>query len=129
MRRRDFLARAAAAAAIPLLSRLPAVPGDSRPEASPLSVRPFDLSRVRLRPGPFLDAMEVNRRFLMAQDPNRLLHMFRVTAGLPSSAEPLGGWEAPVNELRGHYTGHYLDRKSTRLNSSHSRASRMPSSA
>jgi hypothetical protein len=34
--------------------------------------------------------------------------MFRVTAGLPSTAEPLGGWEAPVNELRGHYTGHYL---------------------
>jgi len=34
--------------------------------------------------------------------------MFRVTAGLPSSAEPLGGWEAPDNELRGHFTGHYL---------------------
>ena len=34
--------------------------------------------------------------------------MFRVTAGLPSSAEPLGGWEAPNNELRGHFTGHYL---------------------
>ncbi|HEX5437316.1 MAG TPA: beta-L-arabinofuranosidase domain-containing protein, partial [Gemmatimonadaceae bacterium] len=39
----------------------------------------------------------------------RLLHMFRVTAGLPSSAEPLGGWEAPDNELRGHFAGgHYL---------------------
>jgi DUF1680 family protein len=34
--------------------------------------------------------------------------MFRVTAGLPSSAAPLGGWEAPDNELRGHYTGHHL---------------------
>jgi DUF1680 family protein len=33
---------------------------------------------------------------------------FRVTAGLPSSAEPLGGWEAPDVELRGHTTGHYL---------------------
>src|SRR2546427_5586806 len=70
--------------------------------------RPFDLDRVRLRPGPFLDALEVNRRFLLAQDENRLLHMFRITAGLPSTAEPLGGWEAPVNELRGHYVGHYL---------------------
>ena len=52
--------------------------------------------------------MQVNRRFLLAQDPDRLLHTFRLTAGIPSTAEPLGGWEAPVNELRGHYTGHYL---------------------
>jgi DUF1680 family protein len=34
--------------------------------------------------------------------------MFRVTAGLPSDAKPLGGWEAPGNELRGHFTGHFL---------------------
>lgn len=40
--------------------------------------------------------------------PDRLLHMFRITAGLPSEAQPLGGWEQPVNELRGHFVGHYL---------------------
>jgi DUF1680 family protein len=50
----------------------------------------------------------VNRRFLLSLDPDRLLHNFRVTAGIPSSAEPLGGWEAPDNELRGHFVGHYL---------------------
>jgi DUF1680 family protein len=44
----------------------------------------------------------------MGLEPDRLLHMFRVTAGLPSHAEPLGGWEQPTNELRGHFTGHYL---------------------
>jgi DUF1680 family protein len=44
----------------------------------------------------------------MNLEPDRLVHMFRVTAGLPSNAAPLGGWEAPDNELRGHYTGHYL---------------------
>ena len=71
-------------------------------------VRPFELSQVRLRPGAALDALNVNRRHLMGYDPDRLLHMFRVTAGLPSTAEPLGGWEAPNNELRGHFTGHYL---------------------
>ena len=70
--------------------------------------RPFELGRVRLLPGPLLEQTELNRKFLLAQDPDRLLHMFRVTAGIPSTAEPLGGWEAPVNELRGHYTGHYL---------------------
>jgi len=101
--RRRFLAGTAAAAAALPLARF-SFAGTAAPPASGA----FDLSRVRLRPGPFLDAAEVNRRFLMNLDPDRLLHMFHVTAGLPSSAAPLGGWEAPDNELRGHYTGHYL---------------------
>ncbi len=71
-------------------------------------IAPFPLSRVRLLPGPFLDAAAVNRRFLLNLDPDRLLHTFRVNAGLPTAAAPLGGWEAPENELRGHFTGHYL---------------------
>jgi hypothetical protein len=105
MQRREFLAAGGAAATLPFLGHLVRQP--VRPSARP-PVRPFDLSRVRLRPGPFLDATMANRRFVMGQEPDRLLHMFRITAGLPSAAEPLGGWEAPVNELRGHYTGHYL---------------------
>ncbi len=104
MRRRDFVA--AAAATVPLWRmRGLLAPPDAVPAPA---ASPFDLARVRLLPGPFLDARDVNRRFLMAQDPDRLLHTFRVTAGLPTSAQPLGGWEAPENELRGHYTGHYL---------------------
>ena len=109
MRRRDFLA--ATAASVPLWrARLSAWRG--RPpagDAAPAPVaRPFDLARVRLLPGPFLDAMQVNRRYVMGLDPDRLLHTFRLNAGLPSTAEPLGGWEAPESELRGHFVGHYL---------------------
>ena len=37
-----------------------------------------------------------------------MLHNFRVAAGLPSTAKPLGGWEDPRGELRGHTVGHYL---------------------
>ena len=73
-----------------------------------LRLRPFDLRNVRLQPGPALDAANVNRKYLMGLEPDRLLHMFRLTAGLQSNAAPLGGWEAPDNELRGHFTGHYL---------------------
>src|SRR5437867_1708982 len=101
MKRRDFLSSMVAAAGVAGLRFRTS-------DAPSMPVRPFDLDRVRLHPGPFLDALEVNRRFLLAQDEDRLLHMFRITAGLPSTAEPLGGWEAPVNELRGHYVGHYL---------------------
>jgi DUF1680 family protein len=111
MPRRSFLSMTLlSAAAAPLLPRLARAdaPSPAAHDATQAPLRPFALQAVRLRPGPVLDALEVNRRFLMAQDPDRLLHMFRLTAGLPSSAAPLGGWEAPDNELRGHFTGHYM---------------------
>ena len=114
--RRDFVVSAALlAVAAPLLQKLRAGP-HADPVVDPLwlgipgapVVAAFDLHAVRLRDGPQLTALRVNRQFMMALDPERLLHVFRVNAGIPSSAEPLGGWEAPVNELRGHFVGHYL---------------------
>jgi DUF1680 family protein len=108
--RRAFLSLTTLAAVSSLLPRaVHAAPApDATDDRGRLAVQPFDLQAVRLRPGPVLDALETNRRFLLALDPGRLLHMFRVTAGLPSAAAPLGGWEAPDNELRGHFTGHYM---------------------
>jgi uncharacterized protein len=77
-------------------------------KSAPLKVRPFSLSDVRLLPGPFLDAQEWNHAYVRRLSADRLLHNFRVNAGLPSSAQPLGGWEEPKCELRGHFVGHYL---------------------
>jgi hypothetical protein len=74
----------------------------------PEKVVPFDLSQVRLLDGPFQQAQQRDLKYLRSLDPDRLLHNFRVTAGLPSSVKPLGGWEAPTGELRGHSVGHYL---------------------
>ena len=71
-------------------------------------VQPFSLKQVRLLDGPFKDAMELDRKYLHDLDSDRLLHTFRINAGLPSSAKPLGGWESPNGELRGHTMGHYL---------------------
>src|SRR5262245_46251264 len=108
MKRRAFIrGTAAALAALPLRPRAGAARAASQAEAA-VRAHPFPLAQVKLRPGPFLDATQVNRRFVLHQDPDRLLHTFRLNAGLPTTAEPLGGWEAPVNELRGHFTGHYL---------------------
>jgi DUF1680 family protein len=73
-----------------------------------LRVKPFSLTQVRLLPSPFLQAQEANRSLLHRYSPDRLLHNFRINAGLPSSALPLGGWEKPDCELRGHFVGHYL---------------------
>ncbi|MBC7352059.1 MAG: glycoside hydrolase family 127 protein, partial [Thermogutta sp.] len=74
----------------------------------PLSVCPFRLEDVRLLPSPFFHAMRKDAQYLLSLDPNRLLHVFRINAGLPSDAAPLGGWERPDCELRGHFVGHYL---------------------
>jgi DUF1680 family protein len=70
---------------------------------------PFPMKDVRLQSGAFSAAAEANRKYLKTLPTDRLLHTFRLTAGLPSSAEPLGDWEKPDCELRGHFTGgHYL---------------------
>ncbi len=73
-----------------------------------LKARAFRLEDVRLLDGPFKHAMEMDMKYLLELDPERLLHNFRVNAGLPSTARPLGGWEEPKSEVRGHPVGHYL---------------------
>ena len=70
--------------------------------------QPFSLKQVRLLDGPFKDAMERDRKYLHELSSDRLLHTFRINAGFESSAQPLGGWESPNGELRGHTMGHYL---------------------
>ena len=56
----------------------------------PIAVRPFPLQNVRVLDGPFKQAMDRNTRYLHDLDSDRLLHNFRLTAGLPSSAPPEG---------------------------------------
>ncbi len=76
--------------------------------AVPLKVHSFQLRDVRLLEGPFKQAMELDKQYLLSLDVDSLLLNFRVNAGLPSPAKPLGGWEEPKCELRGHFVGHYL---------------------
>jgi uncharacterized protein len=69
---------------------------------------PFALSEVRLLDGPFKHAQAMDQFYLLSLDVDQLLHTFRINAGLPSYAQPLGGWEEPKCEVRGHFVGHYL---------------------
>ncbi|MGQ9576746.1 MAG: beta-L-arabinofuranosidase domain-containing protein [Thermoguttaceae bacterium] len=81
--------------------------GQATPKV-PLKAVPFSLQQVRLLDSPFRHAMQMDLKYLLSLDADRLLHNFRANAGLPSSARPLGGWEEPRCELRGHFVGHYL---------------------
>jgi hypothetical protein len=76
--------------------------------AVPIEAYPFSLKNVRLLDGPFKTAMDRDLGYMSSLDNDRLLHMFRVTAGLPSTAEAYGGWEKANVELRGHTIGHFL---------------------
>lgn len=68
----------------------------------------FDLRDVKLLDSPFLENQNRDAKWLLSIDNNRLLHTFRLNAGIPSKAKPFGGWEEPSVELRGHSTGHVL---------------------
>ena len=120
--RREFVATAAAVGAGAML-RVPAFALENQStgassgatskavdhEVVALQASPFPMKNLRLLPGAFSAAAEANRKYLKTLPPDRLLHTFRLNAGLPSSAEPLGDWEKPDCELRGHFAGgHYL---------------------
>lgn len=71
-------------------------------------LRAVPLAQVRLLPGEFKSRQDLHRQVILSYDMDRLLHNFRVNAGLPSTGKPYGGWESPNCGLRGHFTGHYL---------------------
>ena len=78
----------------------------------PARLKPFDLADVTLGEGPFLHAQRMTETYLLQLQPDRLLHNFRVNAGLKPKAAVYGGWEsdeiwADIN-CHGHTLGHYL---------------------
>ena len=119
---------AATPAALPLMSgealaEPPASPsGTGFPSPRSWRVRPFDLDQVRLGDSVFREKRD--RLLYFAREygptvvdgvrdeqrgPDRMLRGFRVNAGLDHrGARPIGSWETPDGNLRGHYTGHFL---------------------
>src|SRR5580704_4071745 len=63
---------------------------------------------VRLLDGQFYGNQQRNLAYLLFLDPDRMLRSFLVNYGLPVRAMPIGGWESPASEIRGHVTGHLL---------------------
>ena len=70
----------------------------------------FPLTDVMLTDGEFRRRQLLVRDYVLNFDLDRLMHTFRVNAGVaePAGIEPLGGWEAPDCGLRGHFVGHFL---------------------
>jgi DUF1680 family protein len=94
------------------LVAMPAFP--QQPNAAQLSeqriikVRPLPLDAVRLTGGPLKHAQELDAKYLLELEPDRMLAYLRVRAGLPPKAKGYGGWDGGGRQLTGHIAGHYL---------------------
>jgi uncharacterized protein len=121
MIRREFLrkilytstALAAADAAnkviAPLTSAAAAASDPQNQHALPApAANPFALEDIKILDPDLLRMRAQTLDYMLALDSDRLLHNFRITANLPSDADPLYNRESPTNGWRGHYVGHYL---------------------
>lgn len=111
--RRDALKLGLGAGATPLLVGFPtplqsAGPGGGALERERLRARPLPLSSVRLLGGPLKHAQDLDARYLLELEPDRMLAYYRERAGLRPKAEPYGGWDGGGRNLTGHIGGHYL---------------------
>ena len=115
--RRDLLGSAGAATvmagAATMLSPAPTF-AQAAPSAPvrPALLKPFDMADVTLDDGPFLHAQRMTEAYLLRLQPDRMLHNFRINAGLKPKAPVYGGWESEATwaeiNCHGHTLGHYL---------------------
>ncbi|MDE3127888.1 MAG: glycoside hydrolase family 127 protein [Gemmatimonadota bacterium] len=116
--RRDFLALSASAAAALSLgvrgtadAESPAAPARSGAGAiaeKMLRARPVPLADVRITGGPLRQAQELDARYLLSLDPDRMLAYYRIRAGLTPRAPGYTGWDGDGRNLTGHIAGHHL---------------------
>src|SRR5262249_51956871 len=82
------------------------------PSTNAPKVAAFSLTDVRLLYGLFLEAQKHDEAYLLKLEPDRMLHYFRVNAGLEPKAPVYGGWESVQTwadiRAHGHTLGHYL---------------------
>jgi DUF1680 family protein len=111
--RRTLLKIGLGAGATPSLVAFP-LPGPTDDRAAPTAppdagrARPLPLGDVRLTGGPLRRAQDLDARYLLDLEPDRMLAYYRQRAGLAPRAEPYGGWDGGGRNLTGHVAGHYL---------------------
>ena len=69
-------------------------------------MQPFKLQEVKLTEGMFKNAQDVDLKYILELNPDKLLAPYLIDAGLPLKAKRYGNWES--SGLDGHIGGHYL---------------------
>jgi DUF1680 family protein len=80
------------------------------PVPSSWVVRDFPLHQVALGAGLFAARRDLMLEFTRSYPVDNMLFNFRANAGLPNpaGARPVGVWDTPTGNLRGHSTGHFM---------------------
>ncbi len=73
-----------------------------------IKARPLPLSSVRLTGGPLKTAQDLDAKYLLELEPDRMLAYLRQRAGLQPKSKGYGGWDGGGRQLTGHIAGHYL---------------------
>lgn len=81
---------------------------------------PFDLSQVLLTEGSIeYEGQELNKQYIRMIDLDHLLYTTYMTAGIKTTAEPLGGWESPEHPLRGNFIRIFITALAKSYSTSH----------
>jgi DUF1680 family protein len=80
------------------------------PDPASYVVTDFPLAQVTLKESLFSRHRDLMLEFARGYPVDNMLYNFRTNAGLPnpSGAQPVGGWDTPDGNLRGHSTGHFM---------------------
>lgn len=82
---------------------------ETLPHRCQVTLRPLPPDAVRLTGGPLLNSQNLDARYLLGLQPDRMLAGFRLRAGLEPRAAGYGGWDSVEGkQLTGHIAGHYL---------------------
>src|SRR5260370_5845508 len=73
-----------------------------------VKARPLPLNDVRLLGGPLKIAQDLDAKYLLELEPDRMLSFLRLRAGLEPKAKGYGGRDVPGRQLKGHIAGQYL---------------------
>ncbi len=101
---------AARAAGEPAPDGSAVAPPAALPVPSSWVVRDFPLDQVTLGTGLFAARRDLMLEFADGYPVDNMLFNFRANAGLPNppGARPVGVWDTPTGNLRGHSTGHFM---------------------
>jgi len=75
-------------------------------QSSFAQMEPFKLQLVKLTDGVFKNAQDVDLKYILELNPDKLLAPYLIDAGIPLKATRYGNWES--SGLDGHIAGHYL---------------------
>lgn len=89
---------------------------DTKPD---IKLKAIPVGHVKLLPSLFLQRYELNKKYLMSLENDKMLQNFYCEAGVAKTGNIMlnkdlnykdfyWGWESPQNQLRGHFLGHWL---------------------